>query len=65
MSDFIMDDNADEEVIANAEAIAEDEEESTPDKNNHLSLDCLTAHRCYHCSRIALPLQPRGGRKQS
>ena len=33
-----MDDNADEEVIANAEAIAEDEEESTPDKNNHLSL---------------------------
>lgn len=37
-ADFIMDDNADEEVIANAEAIAEDEEESTPDKNNHLSL---------------------------
>lgn len=37
-ADFIMDDNADEEVIANAEAIAEDDEESTPDKNNHLSL---------------------------
>lgn len=37
-ADFIMDDNADEEVIANAEAIAEDEEESTLDKNNHLSL---------------------------
>ena len=37
-ADFIMDNNADEEVIANAEAIAEDEEESTPDKNNHLSL---------------------------
>lgn len=37
-ADFIMDDNADEEVIANAEAIAEDEEKSTPDKNNHLSL---------------------------
>lgn len=37
-ADFIMDDNADEEVIANAEAIAEDEKESTPDKNNHLSL---------------------------
>ena len=37
-ADFIMDDNADEEVIANAEAIAEDEEESSPDKNNHLSL---------------------------
>ena len=37
-ADFIMDDNADEEVIANAESIAEDEEESTPDKNNHLSL---------------------------
>lgn len=37
-AEFIMDDNADEEVIANAETIAEDEEESTPDKNNHLSL---------------------------
>ena len=37
-ADFIMDDNADEEVIANAEAIAEDEKENTPDKNNHLSL---------------------------
>ena len=37
-ADFIMDDNADEEVITNAETIAEDEEESTPDKNNHLSL---------------------------
>ena len=37
-ADFIMDDNADKEVIANAEAIAEDEEESTPDRNNHLSL---------------------------
>lgn len=37
-ADFIMDDNADEEVIANAEAIAEDEEKSTLDKNNHLSL---------------------------
>ena len=37
-ADFIVDDDADEEVIANAEAVAEDEEESTPDKNNHLSL---------------------------
>jgi len=37
-ADFVIDDNADEEVIANTEAVAEDEEENTPDKNNHLSL---------------------------
>ena len=37
-ADFIIDDNADEEIIAKAEAITEDEEERTPDKNNHLSL---------------------------
>ncbi len=37
-ANFIVDANDDEEVIANAEAIAEDEEENTSDKNNHLSL---------------------------
>ena len=40
-ADFIMDDSADEGVIAHAEAIAEEnenEENNTPDKNNHLSL---------------------------
>ena len=40
-ADFIIDNNADEEVIANAEAIVEgkeNEEANTSDKNNHLSL---------------------------